>query len=332
MLTPELVTEVRWEIENRYEILFSNGVIGEILRHVARKHPVNLVVDYLTNLTWDGVPRVDSMLTRAFKVEASQLTRAYSRRYCIAAVARAMEPGCKVDSVLLLVGAEGLGKSTALKVLAGEAFFTDSRINVRSRDSFLVLRRTWFYEVAEGVAFQDVRSDEVKQFLSSSHDAYRAAYGRVVSSTPRQCVLAVTTNNERPLRDPTGSRRFWPVRVGGRVDLTWLRQNRDQIWAEAVAAYRSSEQWYLTEEEEELRAKDAASFENIAAQGGRVFGATIADGGQSGGRILAGIQRQGGRLASAVSKLWQGGSVSRSSADGRRGIRFSLLSLQIGGK
>lgn len=161
----------------------------------------------------------------------------------IAAVARIMTPGCKADSILVLEGPQGAGKSSALRILA-DPWFTDEIAEFGSKDAAEQTSGVWLIEVSEleGMGRADV--NKVKAFASRSTDRYRPAYGRRPKEFPRQCVMAGTCNLSDYLRDETGNRRFWPVRCGA-IDLEGLGNVRDQLWMEAVVAFKSGESWWL---------------------------------------------------------------------------------------
>ena len=203
-------------------------------------HPVR---DYLAGLKWDGVTRLDHWLRGFMGVDDSAYVRAVARRFMIAAVARIMEPGCKADSILVLEGPQGAGKSSALRTLAGD-WFTDEIADFGSKEAAEQTAGVWIIEVAEleGIGRADV--NKIKAFASRSTDRYRPAYGRRVREYPRQCVLVGTCNRDDYLRDETGNRRFWPVRCGA-IDQEGLANVRNQLWAEAVQAYRNGESWWL---------------------------------------------------------------------------------------
>jgi putative DNA primase/helicase len=174
-------------------------------------------------------------------------------------VARIYEPGCKLDTVLVLVGEQGARKSTALKTLFSAAWFADSMIDTRNKDSYMVLRGVWGYEWQEMDALKRSENTAAKAFLSSSHDTYRPSYSRNVVKVPRSTVF-VGTANELDLSDTTGSRRYWPREVGV-IDLEGLARDRSQLWAEAVARYRTGEQWWLDAVAEKSRAAAAGVYE-----------------------------------------------------------------------
>ena len=200
-------------------------------------------------------------IIQALGAEDKNINRVMSRKWCIGAVARAYKPGCKLDSLILLVGAQGVGKSTALRILASDEWFCDTEITLGNKDAFMQVGEAWIYELAEMTSLHKTRRERVKSFLSSATDAYRPPYGRIVSRIPRHTVFAASTNEETPLDDPTGSRRFWPIATPGPLDGEWLEENRDQIWAEAVEAYKSGEIWHLDDEEENERQKVSRDFE-----------------------------------------------------------------------
>jgi putative DNA primase/helicase len=260
-VTDSMVTEIRMDMGLRYGFEPAKSTAWEVIAIVARNNLLNPQKDWLEGLSWDETPRLSTWLSSAFSVEDMVLHRVFARRFAISAVARAFEPGCKVDTIILLIGAQGTGKSTALKMLAGEEWFADTELHVGSVDSYMQLGRAWIYEVAELTSFVGVRAERIKGFISSAADTYRQPYGRSTQKLPRQTVFAATTNDETPFTDTTGSRRFWPVQVHSRLDRDWITENREQLWAEAVHAYKVGEQWHLTDEEEKLRLLHARQFE-----------------------------------------------------------------------
>jgi predicted P-loop ATPase len=163
----------------------------------------------------------------------------------VAAVARAMQPGCKVDSMLVLEGAQGAGKSTAIRILAGDEWFSDSLPNVGTKDASDHVRGKWFIEIAELSAMSKADIEASKAFISRREERYRRPYDRSETKYKRRCVFVGTTNQDTYLRDETGNRRFWPVRVG-KVNLVALRRDRELLWAEAIYWYRKGKPWHMT--------------------------------------------------------------------------------------
>jgi predicted P-loop ATPase/phage/plasmid primase-like uncharacterized protein len=173
-----------------------------------------------------------------------------SRKWLIAAVARAMDPGCKADGVLILEGSQGAGKSTALRILASDDWFGDALPQMGTKDASDYLRGKWIVELAELSNINKAEVEIVKAFVSRTEERFRPAYGRSEICYPRHCIFAGTTNKSDYLRDETGNRRFWPVKCG-KIDTDMIRQERDRLWGEAVRAYRTGEEWWLTGAAEE---------------------------------------------------------------------------------
>jgi putative DNA primase/helicase len=227
----------------------------QTVAHTERFHEVRA---YLEELRWDQVPRLCYWLAAYLGAVESDYTAKAGTKWMVSAVARVFRPGCKADHVLILEGEQGTGKSTALKILGGE-WFTDAPFRLADREGWMVIRGKWIVELAELNTFNRAEVTAAKLFFSQYADRYRAPWGKRAIDVPRQCVFAGTTNQFVYLKDDTGNRRYWPVRCGD-VDLTELRADRDQLWAEAVALYRAGESWHpaadelkLFEEEQDQR-------------------------------------------------------------------------------
>jgi predicted P-loop ATPase len=244
-----------WLQNNEINARAKNTVTDAMLS-VASENPFNPLQDYLRGLAWDGTPRIDTWLRVYLGAEDKPFVRAVSRKFLISAVARAMEPGCKVDTMLVLEGKQGIGKSQTLQALA-EPWVLEELSDMKSKDCKQEIQGQWFVEVSELDAMKRNEIETVKAFITKQVDTFRQSYGRFSKEHPRQCVLIGTTNSDTYLRDHTGNRRFWPVRCG-KVDLDALRRDRDQIWAEALSAYRDGEQWHLDDEETTLACKEQA--------------------------------------------------------------------------
>jgi len=243
----------------RREINVAPAVVARSVGAVARDIRVHPVREYLTSLQWDGVPRLETWAVSHLGAADNRLNRAFGSLWMISAVARIMRPGAKVDHMLILEGPQGAKKSTALKVLAGEDWFTDELAEIGSKDAAQQMRGVWIIEIAELDAIGRAEVSRIKSFLSRTNDRYRPPYERYVIDVPRQCVFAGSVNPDTYLRDETGNRRFWPIRCG-RIDLDALRRDRDQLWAEAVALHANGAIWWI-EDPELKRLADAEQEE-----------------------------------------------------------------------
>lgn len=238
-------------LEKHYDIT-GKEKIADALTAVLTRHSYHPIRDYLNGLTWDGVPRLDRIIIDYMGAEDSELNRAMSRKHFVAAVARVFNPGCKYDYCLIMSGAEGIGKSTLLRVMGGR-WFNDSITTLEGKEGMEQLRRAWVVELGELSSIKRSDVEQVKAHLSKQVDIYRAAYARRVLEHPRQCVFCGTTNEALFLKGDTGNRRFWviPVVAELRKYKDWseaIRRDRDQLWAEAVHYYKQGEPLYLSEE------------------------------------------------------------------------------------
>ncbi|MBP0011306.1 MULTISPECIES: VapE domain-containing protein [unclassified Roseofilum] len=185
-------------------------------------------------------------------------------KWLIGAVARAMTPGCKMDTALVLHGSQGIGKSTFFSVLAGD-WFTDSldKLDSSNKDELLKAHQSWVIELAEiENAFSKTAISKIKQSMSATTDQIRPPYGRKTEKCKRGFVVCGTTNQTQFLNDPTGSRRFWVISCNGRVNRELLTQERDKIWGAAYALWARGEKWYLSELEEEALAINNEGYES----------------------------------------------------------------------
>jgi putative DNA primase/helicase len=230
----------------RREVNVPPVTVSRSVAAVARGIRIHPVRDYLTSLTWDGVARLENWTTTYLGAASTPLNGAFGSRWMISAVARIMRPGIKSDHMLILEGPQGGKKSSALKALAGEEWFTDELAEIGSKDAAQQMRGTWIIEIAELDAISRAEVSRIKAFLTRTTDRYRPPYERYVITVPRQCVFAGSVNPETYLRDETGNRRFWPIRCGV-IDLDALQSDRDQLWAEAIARFQEGAIWWLDE-------------------------------------------------------------------------------------
>ena len=252
-------------VADQYGVQFPENKFAKAFTIVTDQRRFNPLRDYLRELPeWDGVPRVDTLLVDYLGAEDTPYVRAVTRKTLIGAVQRVWEPGCKFDTVLVLDGKPGIGKSTLLRKLGGK-WFSDSLSLADTRDKTAAekLQGVWIMEIGEMQGTKKADVDIMKGFISRQVDEYRAAYGRVVERHPRTAIICGTTNSTTGfLRDTTGNRRFWPVTVeGGRLSV-WdmTEETRAQIWAETIIYATDGEDSFLDAqmEIEAARAQQAA--------------------------------------------------------------------------
>ncbi len=227
----------------------------------------NEAKSWLEALAWDGVERLSNLMSDGFGATQSEYAAAVGRCWIVSMVARVMRPGCKVDTVPVIEGGQGAGKSTALSILGGK-WFTECHESVTSKDFYGILQGHMLVEISEMHSFTRAEVERIKGIISCQVDRYRKAYGRNTEDHPRQTVLVCTTNRDDWQRDDTGARRFWPVRCE-RVNLDWLREHREQLFAEAVSRYRAGEPWWDVPTDAQAEAveyrRDVDSWESIIA-------------------------------------------------------------------
>lgn len=240
--------------------------IEEAVTNVAyhdRFHPVR---EYLFGLKWDGKARLDTWLHDYLGVEDTPYSRACARKTLCAAVMRATHPGVKFDHVLVLEGAQDVGKSSAIEILGGP-YASDAPIDPHSRDTVDAMQGRWIIELAEMEVVRRVDEEALKAFITRKTDRVRLAYGRTTGEYPRQSIFIATKNPRADgtyLKDDTGNRRWWPVRCEpnhglGQVDFKGLKEVRDQLFAEAMVRMQTAPGERLYMETQEL--KDAAKAE-----------------------------------------------------------------------
>lgn len=220
---------------------------------VAHENTHDSLVDYLEALEWDCTPRLHT-LSKMLGAR-SKLAEELVRLFMISAAARALRPGCQVDHMLVLEGVQGARKSTALRTIFDPldlGWFRDDLPALDTKDSLLQLTGAWCVEIAELEAISSKRADveRVKAFITRRIDSYRPPYGRRVADVPRRTVFAGSTNESAYLKDITGNRRFWPISCIDEINVAEIRSNREQLWAEAVAAFELGEQWWIDDQAE----------------------------------------------------------------------------------
>lgn len=262
---------IRHYLEKAHGITGVNKIL-DACSLVCHRHTVNAVRDYLNSLpAWDGVPRLDTLFVDYLGTEDNAYVRAVARKSFAAAVARAMLPGVKYDTMPILAGPQGIGKSTLLRIMGGD-WFSDSLGTFEGKESYELIQGSWLLELGELNGLSKAEMGVVKQFLSKVADIFREPYGRRTREYPRRCVFFGTTNEAEFLRDKTGNRRFWPVDCGinqpTKSVFTQLAAEALQIWAEAVLAWKNGEKLYLEGDVERIsRQEQAEHSEHNAKEG-----------------------------------------------------------------
>lgn len=258
-------------LRRRYTLNVKLEAVKSALVVVADAHKFNPVKDWLESLKWDGKPRIGSStielapatatlpavhwegskswLASYFGADDSAYARAVGQWFLVSAVARVMRPGCKVDTMPILEGAQGARKSTAIRALF-HPWFSDTPIELGSKDRFVALRGVWGYEIAEFDGYSKHDAATMKAYVSSQRDDYRPPYGETSIRVPRRCIFIASMNPGHDyLQDETGARRFWPVKIGT-IDMAAIERDREQLWAEALELFAGNTRWWPSTPEE----------------------------------------------------------------------------------
>lgn len=249
-----LYLEVAWKLK-------AKAAIEDALGIVARENQFDPVRQYLDGLTWDGVERLDTVLIRLFGAEDSRYVRAITRKWAVAGVRRIFEPGCKFDTMLVLIGDQGCGKSQFARVMS-RGWFCDSIQRIDNKDAYDQLLGTWIVEMSELSATKKADNEAIKAFYSKQVDTFRQAYAHRTAEFPRRCIFIGTTNDRSFIKDETGGRRFWPVELTAQREdvvarLAATEAEADQLWAEAVVRYMAGERTWEDDNEVLEQAREA---------------------------------------------------------------------------
>lgn len=251
-----------------------HGNVDKAILMIAKENLYHPVREYLDSLSWDGVERLETMLTEFLGVEDSAYTRAISRKWMIAGAGRIRKPGIKFDHMLILVGSQGLGKSQFFSRIAKRLeWFSDSKSKFdNSKESMEELSGKWIIELSELSAMRGYEAEHTKTFLTKQEDTYRPAYGKRTESYMRQCVFGGTTNRDDFLKDSTGARRFWPIKVGDTTKL-WSHMTQevvDQLWAEADLRFRLNlEKLYLDGDAQKEAKEKQEQYTDVSGKVGK---------------------------------------------------------------
>lgn len=264
-------SQLRWYLEKFYNLTGMQKVRDALNSEVQANafHPIR---DFLNAQQWDEVQRIDTLLIDYLGAEDNVYNRAVIRKTLVAAVKRVFNPGCKFDNVLVLIGKQGIGKSTLIKKL-GREWFSDSFAGVQGKESLEQLQGVWTMEISELAGLRKAELEAIKNYMSKGSDRYRVAYGKRTEDFPRQCIFIGTTNTKEFLSDPSGNRRFWPVDTWETRPTKNVFNDLDeyevsQIWAEAVKFYRSGEALHLSEEVEAMANERQAEHREVDDRAG----------------------------------------------------------------
>jgi len=250
-VTDHRIAMLRVWVSNTYGRDFTEKHVRDAVTTMAVENPFNPIVEMLADAeaNWDRVKRLDRMAVDYFGCPDTRLNTQCVRKTMIAAVARARNPGCKFDTILVLESPEGWNKSSAWAILAGEGNFSDERIiGHASREVVEQLAGIWIHENADLAGMKKAEVETVKAYASRAVDRARPAYGHFLVEQPRHSIEIGTTNSDKYLQSQTGNRRFWPLRMERRIDLAALRAVRLQLWGEAAAAQTAGESLVLDED------------------------------------------------------------------------------------
>lgn len=257
-----------WLNRNLKIYRISKGDVADAITLAARENTISPVKHYLEQLERPTAEDANGFLAKVafshFGVrtdgsssQSSDFAALALKKFLVSAVARALRPGCKVDHIPILESKQGAQKSTGIKALFGEAFFGDNLPPPHSKDASDYVRGLWGIELAELSNVTKAEVEHVKAFVTRTEERFRPAYGRNAIIYPRRCVFIGTTNRTDYLRDETGNRRFWPIKIH-KLDVDQITADRDKIWAAALALYEDGEKWWLTAEETKLAEQEQA--------------------------------------------------------------------------
>lgn len=263
---------LRYYLERAYG-LSSKDRIFDAVNVVATENRFHPVKDYLNGCTWDGVPRVETLLIDYLGADDTEYTRTVTRKTLAAAVARIFKPGCKFDHCLTLRGCQGIGKSSFIGLLGGQ-WFSDSFSTLQGKEAYEQILGVWIMEIGELAGLRKAEVETIKLYLSKRSDRFRPAYGRRTQEFPRQCIFIASTNETQFLRDTTGNRRFWVVDTPNDPPRDFWEDLTPEvvrnIWAEAVEIYRKGEPLYLSKEMEAVAREIQSAYEEENPRAGIV--------------------------------------------------------------
>ena len=259
-------TQIAIDLEERYRLETTEADLRNGVFRVAYLNQIDPIKEYLSGLEWDGVSRIQYFAEHILKCECDDFTRPIieimSKKMFIAWVARALNPGCQMDTMPIFAGPKGVGKSRCVEfLLPTEQWYSRSKLNIGNKSALELIHQTgvWIWEFQELDDFHGKHSGTIKAFLTDNKDRYRVVYDKdPVFRLRTTCFYG--TSNDRNIMDDGPERRFWVFWCPNKVDLQWIKENRDHLWAEAVATYHTGHEWHLLPHEEDLLEKYQEAF------------------------------------------------------------------------
>lgn len=233
-------------METHWGISASTDLCSQAATLISMTNSFHPVREYLNGLVWDEIPRASNWMQTYLGAEQKEYTSAVGIKFLVSMIARVMKPGCKADCLPIFEGEQGLKKSTAMRIIS-KGWFTDQLSDISNKDAALELQGVWLVELSEFDYLVKHEVSALKAFFARQEDRFRLPYARRVERVPRQCVFAGTTNEDDYLRDSSGARRYWPIKLGHQkgIDIVGLERDMDELWAEALHLYNTGERWWL---------------------------------------------------------------------------------------
>ncbi|MBD1888425.1 virulence-associated E family protein [Coleofasciculus sp. FACHB-SPT9] len=253
------IAEFRAEVEENHSILLDiDKYVYERAYLCAKNNPFNPLEDYLEDCIKKH-PNVDSqkvfekLSEKGLHIDPHNLEAKYLSTTLVGAVARVYDPGCKFDTVLILKGSQGFSKTSFFQELASNEYFSSINLQNYSKDELMICNSKWMLELGECEdTIKPYSMSKLKSFITKQEDTFRKPYADKPITVKRSFILVGTTNQDQFLVDPTGNRRFWVIDINQKIDIEWIKQNRDLIWAAAVKAYKDNYPVYLNETEQQI--------------------------------------------------------------------------------
>lgn len=270
-MNDSLVLKIQFYIQSNYKLFknISTQLTAQSLQLLSYDTIINPLKDFFDNLVWDKTPRLDKWLHITYGTPDTRLYSQMGSTYLMGLVNRVLNPGCQFDSVLILGGQQGWFKTTSLRIL-GDKYYMETSLTADNKDFFQSLQGYMLVEFSEGVTMKFSDIDKLKSIITRTDDVFRKPYAANMETFPRSCVFSMTTNKTEYLRDNTGNRRYYPVILTHKADIKWLKENRDQLLAEAKERLEYGELTYFDSEELE-KLQESAQEEGFYDQDVREF-------------------------------------------------------------